>query len=96
MNKARAMRTFPIVRMTNPRSRGLVQVYEDRWWAVSKDEGLYFYGTDDSPYLSPQCNANRSIAERVVKDGLIAQLGNFQEVRQIPLVFVPILINDYV
>lgn len=93
---AYAMRVFPIAQMTDPCGKGLVQIYENRWWAVSDKDELYFYGTKRSPYSSPQCNSNRSISERIASDGVISQLGTFKEVRQIPLVFVPVNISDYI
>jgi hypothetical protein len=93
MPGARTMRTFPINQMTSPEGKSMVQLYKDYWWVVSQNEELYFYGTQDSPYLSPQCNANQAIAERVRGCGFCEQV---KEVRQIPLVFVPVNINDYI
>lgn len=89
------MRTFPIDQMTDPRGKGTVQIYEDRWWAVSERDELYFYGTEHSPWGSPQCNGNRAITERVANDGLVKERGDFKEVRFLPLVFVPINVNDF-
>lgn len=93
---ARSMRTFPVGEMTDPRGKGMVQIYEDYWWAVSEGEGLYFFGTNSSPHLAPQCNRHEQIAVAVAQKGLIKELGNLKEVRQIPLVFVPVLIEDYI
>lgn len=87
------MRTFPIDQMTDPRGKGMVQIYEDYWWVVSENEELYFYGTQHSPYLSPQCNLNQSIVAKIAADPYHE---NVKEVRQIPLVFVPIHISDYI
>jgi hypothetical protein len=87
------MRTFPIEKMTDPHGRRLVQVYEDYWWVVNENDELYFYGTQRSPYLSPQCNMNRSIAEKLATS---VSYESVKEVRQIPLVFVPVRINDYI
>lgn len=98
------MRTFPIDQMTDPRGKGMVQIYEDRWWAVSEREELYFFGTDRSPWSSPQCNPNEELSRRINEDRRAVtdekfkhcELTNYKETRQIPIVFVPVNINDYV
>lgn len=89
------MRKFSIEQLSVPKN-GLYQIYCDRWWAVSNEDEIYFYGTTRSPYGSPQCNPNQKIALRVASDGLVMKDGCFKEVRQIPVVYVPVNISDYV
>jgi hypothetical protein len=95
-----AMRRVKISELTEPRN-GLFSVYVDWWWAVSTDDEVYFFGTERSPWSSPQCNPNENVARRVHEDlshssDRPARYENFKETRQIPVVFVPANINDYV
>lgn len=98
----RAMRRVPITQITTPKA-GLFQIYVDDWWAVSKDEEVYFFGDRSSPYASPQCNANEGLARRVNETRVNVteerfkhcELTGYAETRQLPIVFVPINMSDY-
>jgi len=97
------MRKVPIATMVDPSGKGMVQIYQDRWWAVSENEELYFFGTDASPYASPQCNPHEELSRRM-NEGRAAlpekdkhcELTGYKETRQVPFVFVPVNINDYI
>lgn len=79
---------------------GLFQIFVDYWWPLDSQGRIAFY----NPMLagkrrhasikyrgSPQCNSNRLIAERV------SQCQEWPvEIRQIPVVYVPIDPKDYV
>lgn len=97
----RAMKRVPITQVTTPKA-GLFQVYVNDWWAVSKDEEVYFFADKRSPFASPQCNANEGLARRVNESRVDvaerykhAELTNYAETRQLPIVFVPINMSDY-
>lgn len=71
---------------------GLVMVIKNYWWPVDEEGRIAFYnpwlknrsrGRRFHGYGSPQCNANRIIAERVAKN-----YGWATECIQIPAVFV--------
>ena len=64
-----------------PADGAYVQIVRDNWWAVNELGQVAFY---EGTY--PQCNANRLIAERV---------GGGVGVECIPIVFLPLDINDY-
>lgn len=59
----------------------------DAWWMVDPEKGLAFYhvarGHQRSDRPSPQCNANRSIAEM-----LAGKMAGGHVVRQVPVVFM--------
>lgn len=97
------MRRRKISEVTKPRP-GLFQIYVDSWWAVSNDDEVYFFGTQSSPYNSPQCNQNGDLAKRINDDRAIitdakfkhCELTNYRETMQLPIVYVPVNISDYV
>lgn len=65
-------------------------VYKDRWWVVTPAQEILLYEG-----RSPQCNPNKQIVERLVKN--TEQLGIAGcTARQLPLVFIQIDLNDYV
>ena len=73
---------------------GIIECIIDRWWIVHPTKGLVYhqhrgYGARISP--TPQCNRDKSIAER-----LASGLYPWAEVRQIPVVFHRINVSDYV
>ena len=74
----------PIDKASAPKS-GMFEVYKDYWWVVTPDEEIMFYREH-----SPQCNRDEAIAKRVHE-----KLYPGYEVRQLPLVFVPINPRDY-
>jgi len=43
-----------------PDKCGLYELLTDRWWAVTEDNCLMFYGKG----RSPQCNSNRAIVDK--------------------------------
>ena len=94
------MRRVKISEVDQPRN-GLFQIYVDYWWAVSHDEEVYFFGTEQYPFSSPQGNANellaRSVSERLTKgpDEHGARYENYKETRQIPVIYRPISISEY-
>lgn len=95
-----SMHRVKLAELTKPRT-GLARVYVDHWWPVSGDEELYFFGSDRHPMGSPQCNPDehlaRAISERLTNspDGRM-QYENYQEIRQIPAVFIPTHMSEYV
>ena len=64
-----------------PRS-GMFSIFIDAWWCVDADGNPLFY----SKHNYPQCNSNRSIAERLAKGFAVKQL---------PVVYVPVNVHDY-
>ncbi len=62
---------------------GLFDIIINAWWLVD-DEGNPLIYTKSN---SCQCNKNKSIAERFAKG---------RKIQQIPIVYVPININDYI
>jgi hypothetical protein len=95
-----SMRRVKLDTLTTPRD-GLFQVYCDSWWATSHEDELYFFGTDRSPFSSPQCNSNEGLARRVHENMTKTEhehcrYVNYKETRQIPVVFVPVNISDYI
>lgn len=94
------MRKVPLSQLTEPKN-GLYDVMIDRWWPVSEDGELYFYGTNRFPYASPQCNSNKVIAEKLGRSMAETEhehcrYEGFKEIRQIPLVYRPVDIAEYV
>lgn len=60
------MRRFvkvPISDVTTPDSNGTYELMKDRWWAVTEDDCILFYG---SRGRSPQCNSNKAIVEHIL------------------------------
>jgi hypothetical protein len=55
------IRHLPLDEVVTDPGDGQWDVYTDRWWVYVPGEGLAFYGK------SPQCNSNRSIAEKVMQ-----------------------------
>ena len=71
-------------------SHGFCQVYPNRFWIVHPEQGLVFAKfPGDRGLGSPQCNGNKSIAERFVADypGCSVEF--------IERVFVPIELQDF-
>ena len=62
---------------------GMFTIIQDAWWCVDESGDPLFF----SKCNSPQCNAHKSIADR---------LANGRNVRQLPFVYVPLRIEDYV
>lgn len=89
-----------LAELTEPQN-GLAMIYVDYWWPVSHDDEVYFFGSHRRPVGSPQCNANKKLAEEVSR-GMVnssderMRYENFKEIRQIPLVFVPASSSDYI
>lgn len=69
---------------------GLCESYVNNWWAVHPTRGLIFWRASRRVLLSPQCNANESVARHIT-----AKLWPFAEVRQIPAVHVRANPRDY-
>lgn len=86
----------PVSEFTKPRT-GMFNVFVDYWWEVTKDDCLLFFrgGYKRSDlYTSPQCNKDERIARSLSEKfrGLPFEI----EVKQIPIVYVPIKLRDYV
>ena len=90
------MRKFPLANFTEPKD-GAHIIYLDRWWPVTENDEIFFFGRENSPYSSPQCNANKIIVDRHIRNPhvLRAADGAEVEVRQLPVVYVPINWSDY-
>lgn len=76
---------------------GVFEHYVDYFWLVHPEKGLAFWnpkskvtGKRGRRFGSPQCNSSKDIAYMVAKKTKWPH-----EVRQIPLVFVPIDIREY-
>jgi hypothetical protein len=93
-----SMRRVKLDTLTTPKN-GLVQIYCDSWWAVSNQDEVYFFGTPQRPFGSPQCNPNAKIARKLVGLSTAARedcrLVDFKEIRRIPVVLVPVNASDY-
>jgi len=87
------MRTFPLTNFTEPRSGAFI-IHCDSWWPVTADGQIFFWGNQRSPYHSPQCNASQKVAT-VANSSLITAAADYHEIRQIPIVYVPINWSDY-
>lgn len=86
------MRKYPIADFNKPRS-GSFQVYCDYWWPVSTDHKIFFFGTERSPYQSPQCNLNRDVVDRITSgSSLITEPFTLA---QLPIISIPINWSDY-
>jgi hypothetical protein len=79
MNLASQMVKVPIEKASAP-TGGLRHVYVDYWWLVSDDDCIYTFG----PTGSPQCNASKTVVEKIVGDG--SHYPGFKEIRQLPYV----------
>jgi hypothetical protein len=103
MGDRHKMRRVPIDQVTTPKD-GLFMIHCDSWWAVSHDDEVYFFGTDRFPFASPQCNRNEELSRRINEDRAVildpkmkhCELTNYKETRQLPVVFRPIDIAEYV
>jgi hypothetical protein len=74
------------------------QLYRDAWWAVHPGKGLVFYspknrhtGRRRNGYRSPQCNTDERITRALSGSNIPFEI----EVRQFPMVFVPVDISAY-
>ena len=76
----------PVSDITTPKQGRLV--YGPRWWAVTENDEVLFFDT----YVSPQCNSNKQIVERLGK-GFDAPI---TEPRFIEVSFIPHRCSDYV
>ncbi len=74
---------IPLDRVTA--TQGLVQALHDRWWSVHPERGVVIYRR-----FSPQCNMNEAISRKLTE-----KMYPWADVRQIPLVLVPINPRDY-
>ncbi len=75
----------PLDQLTSTKGKDLVQIYRNRWWVVTPNDEALFYGG-----RSPQCNMDRRIAERFVRD-----MYPTCEARLIPEAFVSINCGDF-
>lgn len=86
--------TMPIAELVCPTKDGYFFRMSDRYWVVTNNEEVLFYGNTRSPYHAPQCNLNDAIASRFrtlpERQGIIV-IGT----RLIPVAFRPIRIQDY-
>jgi len=70
---------------------GFCMVVKNKWWAMCPERGLLFYKMKGDKGLgSPQYNGNQTTAERLVKS-----LWPGFELIQMPAVFIPVDIRDY-
>lgn len=70
---------MPVVELTSPREGSIV--YLNRWWVITENDEVLFYTARGS--FSPQCNGNKTVAERVLK------LYPNAHIEQIPVAYVP-------
>lgn len=75
---------------------GVFDHYVDKYWLVHPEKGLAFYnpknrnGNRSRKFGAPQCNDSKAIVYSVAKHAEWPH-----EIRQIPLVFVPIDMSEY-
>ena len=62
---------------------GLYYIYTNRWWKVDEQGNPLFY----SKYNAPQCNPSEGTMRALNKK-------NTREIKQIPMVFVPVNPKD--
>ncbi|UXN70929.1 hypothetical protein N8A98_07000 [Devosia neptuniae] len=76
--------------------KGHCDVIRNRWWVVHPERGLIFWQPETRRRkgqltgAAPQCNSDETITRRV-----IAKLYPWAEVKQVPLVLLPISMSDY-
>jgi hypothetical protein len=57
---------IPLEKLTaTPSEEGFHHLMTDRWWAIDPERGAIIYRGGDGKAFSPQCNAHRSIVERL-------------------------------
>jgi len=61
---------------------GMFKIIVDAWWWVDESCNPLFY----SKHNYPQCNQNPGIAKRIA---------NGRNIKQLPVVYVPLRIHDY-
>jgi hypothetical protein len=84
---------MPIDRLIDPKQAGYFYHMTDRYWPVTEDDCVIFYGNARSPYSSPQCNSNRAIASRFRNH--LPKDYHIKDVILIPIAFTPINLADY-
>lgn len=94
------MRKVPITEVSEPKS-GLFQVYVDYWWPVSNNDEIYFFGTDQYPFASPQGNHDEYTARHLAETMLVTKdercrYDDYKETRQLPVIYKPVSISEYV
>lgn len=62
---------------------GMFTIIQDAWWCVDESGNPLFYGKRNHP----QCNQNPEITKRLARG---------RDFKQLPLVYVPLRIQDYV
>lgn len=67
-----------------------VEVFRDRWWVVDPERGVALWRERGMTSLSPQCNASEAITR-----SLVECLYPWADVRQVPMVLVPIDVRNY-
>jgi hypothetical protein len=90
---------LPVDQVTAPEKGLYFQLYANAWWAVHAERGLVFFnpkskrtGRRRFSYLgAPQCNVIEKLARGVSRDHLPFEV----EIRQFPVVFVPVNLSDY-
>ena len=82
---------MPLRELISPKKSGVIQVYQDHWWAVDEEENVFFF---KGKSYSPQCNINKQIVDR----HLARENGVAQATRAVlvPWAYVKINISDYV
>lgn len=84
---------MPIKQLVNPRQSGYFYHMLDRYWPITDDDCVIFYGPARSPYASPQCNSNQSTASRFRNH--LPEDFRTKGVMLIPIAFAPINLADY-
>lgn len=89
MTKSKHFIAHPIEKLTSfPETGQFFEFIRDRWWCTDGAGNIFFYRKD---YHSPQCNANRKLAEKFSK----AKNTPFVGIIYLPIVYVPINPSDY-
>jgi hypothetical protein len=83
---------MPITELISPTKEGYFFRMTNRWWVVTENDEVLFYGPPRSPYMSPQCNLNKSITDRFRH---FPEEFKVRGSELIPVAFQPIRIADY-
>lgn len=80
---------IPLAELTTPKG-GTHQIYIDYWWTVDPELGALIFKLNKRHEGSPQCNSNKLIVERRLKE----RPHDRYEAIQIPVAYMPHRCDD--